>query len=320
VLDDAGIRASVVFTEPGGFSEAPIALDSSSWAAPFRWLLSRFGTPARTEVDPTPVLAAVVPLLFGFMFPDVGHGLVLATAGLVLARRSPAGEILLRCGLSAALFGAVFGEFFGIHGLLPAPLPAPLEQPFLVLGLSLAIGAGLLLLGLVFSGIEAVWQGQLPQWALDGAPVLALYLSLLLATVWPIAVVAAGAAVVWYLLGAVVLCGKQGVRCVAGRIGHLLEATLQLAINTLSFLRVGAFALAHSALSLMVVELVSMIDSLVLRALWFVLGQLVIIVLEALVVSVQVTRLVLFEFFIRFLRLEGRPYRPIAKPPGHHAA
>lgn len=320
VLREAGVEASVVFTEPTVFNAAPIALDGSYWAAPFRWVMSRFGTPSQSEVDPTPVLAVVVPLLFGFMFPDVGHGLILALVGLVLARRSPAGQILMRCGVSAALFGAAFGEFFGIHGVLPAPLGVPLEQPLRVLGMSLVIGAGLLLLGLVFSGVEAAWQGQLRHWALDGAPVLALYLAMLIAIVWPAALLAAATAVVWYIVGAFVLCRPNGLGCVGGRVGHLLEATLQLAINTLSFLRIGAFALAHCALSLMVVELASAIDSFVLRAVAFVLGQALIIVLEALVVSVQITRLVLFEFFIRFLRLEGRPYRPMAKPPAHHAA
>jgi V/A-type H+-transporting ATPase subunit I len=240
-------------------------------------------------------------------------------AGFLLARRSPAGQILVRCGISAALFGAAFGEFFGIHGLLPAPLRPPLEQPLVVLALSLAIGAGLLLLGLVFSGIEALWQDQLRHWTLEGAPVLAIYLSLLLATGWSAFLVAAAAAVVWYVAGAIALSRSSGMRCVVGRLGHLLEATLQLAINTLSFLRVAAFALAHSALSLMVVELVSAIDSLVLRAFWFVLGQMLIIVLEGMVVSVQITRLMLFEFFVRFLRLEGRPYRPMPKPPERHA-
>jgi V/A-type H+-transporting ATPase subunit I len=45
-----------------------------------------------------------------------------------------------------------------------------------------------------------------------------------------------------------------------------------------------------------------------------VLGNAVILVLEALVVSIQTTRLVLFEFFIRFLRGTGRPFRPLPAP------
>jgi V/A-type H+-transporting ATPase subunit I len=36
---------------------------------------------------------------------------------------------------------------------------------------------------------------------------------------------------------------------------------------------------------------------------------------EGLVVSIQATRLVLFEFFTRFFRPEGREFRPLAAPP-----
>ena len=54
--------------------------------------------------------------------------------------------------------------------------------------------------------------------------------------------------------------------------------------------------------------------SIAVSVLILVLGNLVIIGLEGLVVSIQTTRLVLFEFFIRFLRGEGRPFRPIAPP------
>ena len=44
-------------------------------------------------------------------------------------------------------------------------------------------------------------------------------------------------------------------------------------------------------------------------------GNLLVILLEGLVVSVQTTRLVLFEFFMRFLHGEGRPFRPLPPPP-----
>jgi len=89
-------------------------------------------------------------------------------------------------------------------------------------------------------------------------------------------------------------------------------------MNTLSFLRVGAFALAHCALSLVVIQLTLLVDNLLLRGALFVIGQIIIILFEGLVVSVQITRLVLFEFFIRFIRLEGRPYRPLTLPTAIH--
>jgi hypothetical protein len=47
-----------------------------------------------------------------------------------------------------------------------------------------------------------------------------------------------------------------------------------------------------------------------------VLGNLIVILLEGLVVSIQTTRLVLFEFFNRFLRGTGRVFEPLAPPSG----
>jgi V/A-type H+-transporting ATPase subunit I len=46
-----------------------------------------------------------------------------------------------------------------------------------------------------------------------------------------------------------------------------------------------------------------------------VVGNALILVVEGLVVSIQTTRLVLFEFFTRFFHGEGREFRPLAAPP-----
>lgn len=98
-------------------------------------------------------------------------------------------------------------------------------------------------------------------------------------------------------------------------IGHQLQSTFGLLINTLSFVRVGAFALAHSALESAIITVAAGIQSGVASACVLVVGNLLIVVLEGLVVSVQTTRLVLFEFFMRFYGGHGQPFRPAAVPP-----
>jgi V/A-type H+-transporting ATPase subunit I len=120
------------------------------------------------------------------------------------------------------------------------------------------------------------------------------------------------AGLVWYLAGAFLV--HRALIGGLAAIGHLLESGMQILANTLSFARVGAFALAHSSLS---VAVVTMADSAPLWAaiLIMVLGNVVIILLEGLVVSIQTTRLVLFEFFNRFLRGTGRVFRPLPVPP-----
>jgi len=45
-----------------------------------------------------------------------------------------------------------------------------------------------------------------------------------------------------------------------------------------------------------------------------IIGNVAIIALEGLVVGIQTTRLILFEFFIRFLAARGRPFEPLEPP------
>ena len=98
-------------------------------------------------------------------------------------------------------------------------------------------------------------------------------------------------------------------------VAELIERTLQILINTLSFSRIGAFALAHAGLSSAIVALMDSSSGIAGKASILVLGNLVVLLLEGMVVSIQTTRLVLFEFFARFLVAPGRTFRPLPPPP-----
>jgi V/A-type H+-transporting ATPase subunit I len=116
----------------------------------------------------------------------------------------------------------------------------------------------------------------------------------------------------WALLGGLVTGQGHPAARLGLAFGELFEQLFQLAVNSLSFSRVGAFALAHAGLSQAVVALAGLAG----HGGWLVLilGNLFILALEGLVVSIQTTRLVLFEFFIRFLRAEGRGFSPLPAP------
>jgi V/A-type H+/Na+-transporting ATPase subunit I len=98
-------------------------------------------------------------------------------------------------------------------------------------------------------------------------------------------------------------------------LGHLIETGFQILINTLSFLRVGAFALAHAGLSSAVVALSQTAGGLFGEWTVLIVGNVLILAIEGLVVSIQTTRLVLFEFFVRFLSGTGRSFAPLPYPP-----
>jgi V/A-type H+-transporting ATPase subunit I len=246
------------------------------------------------------------------MFADVGQGLVIAAAGFVLRKRWPMAQLFIAGGLSAAVFGVLFGSVFSLHAFQPLWL-APLDDPLQVLLVPLLGGGVLLTIGLLLYGVEAHWRGDLYAWLTSDAGFIAVYLGLLCGFVWP-----AGFAVA--AVGAAIFCLGHAWRerrpvAMLTALGGLVERTLQIMINTLSFARVGAFALAHAGLSSAIVLLMHASGSIVTQVLVLVAGNVIVIVLEGLVVSIQTTRLVLFEFFTRFLIAEGRVFRPLPAPP-----
>ncbi len=316
-LERAGIRAVLRAPRPPARSAAPVATLDNWWARPFQPLLVMWGTPDRMTVDPSGLLPIIVPLLFGYMFPDVGHGLVLVLLGLLLYRRHPRTRFLIPCGGAAMAFGAAFGEVFGFHEWLPPLWMRPLEDPLVVLAIPMLFGVVLMLLGLAFAGIEAFWRGESRAWLLRDGAVLLLYVSLLAGLLAPAAFWLSGFAIVQYFLGNLLLAARGGrSMALLNGLGELLLNLFELAMNTLSFLRVGAFALAHAALSQAMLTLADGMASPWSWGLIIVLGNGFSVVLEGLLVFVQTTRLVLFEFFIRFLREEGRLFRPVARAPG----
>jgi V/A-type H+-transporting ATPase subunit I len=161
--------------------------------------------------------------------------------------------------------------------------------------------------------MEAWWRGEFATWAATDAGFVAAYLGVLTGFLDRTGFVVAA-------VGATVFCAGHAwharrAAAALAAIAELVERLLQLLINTLSFARVGAFALAHAGLSSAIVALMDSADSIVVKGLVLVVGNVVVLVLEVMVVSIQTTRLVLFEFFTRFLTAEGRVFRPLPAPP-----
>ncbi len=294
---------------PGAIS--PVVLRNPAWARAFELFPNLLGTPASGEADPSRFVALIAPLLFGYMFGDVGQGAVLLAAGLWLKGRYPAFALLVPGGIMSMVFGVLFGSVFGREDVIPALWLHPLEQPLPVLAVTLAGGVAVVGLGLFLDGLQALWQGQGKHWLATRAGIAVAYFGLVAAVFVPgmLWVVIAGLA--WFLVGVAVTEGPGGLPRAAG---HLAETALQLGVNTISFVRVGAFALAHAGLSAAVVGLADSFESPVAVIPVMILGNALIIALEGLVVGIQTTRLVLFEFFIRFLSAEGRPFRPLHPP------
>jgi V/A-type H+-transporting ATPase subunit I len=312
LLAEAGIKGMLHLAGPPPGFEPPLLLRNPRWLRPFETFTALLGVPTAGGADPTRFVAVVSPLMFAYMFGDVGHGVVLLVAGLILSRRFPPLRLLVYGGAMSVVFGFLFGSVFALETVIEPLWMSPLDDPVMVLIVPMVGGAILLVVGMLLEAIQSYWNRQGSYWWGTGAGLMLCYLSLVASVadarwLW---VAAFGAT--WFAVGHAFVVSERRLVAVGVGFAELVEAVLQLVVNTVSFVRVGAFALAHSGLSLAVVGLAAATDSSPLTVLILVLGNIVIIGLEGLVVSIQTTRLVLFEFFIRFLRAGGRPFRPLA--------
>ena len=317
LLADGGIKGLLRLAEPPPGLEPPQLLSNPRWMRPFELFTGMLGVPGAGEADPTRVVAIVAPLMFGYMFGDVGHGAVLLIVGLVLGRRYPALSLLVAGGATSIIFGFLYGSVFAIETIFPALWLHPLEHPILIMLVPLVCGAMLLFTGMMLDAMQAHWQRRSLHWWESGAGLVLCYVSLLGALIEPWLLLAAAAGATWFIAGHAIAARRHRLVAAGEALTELLESVLQILVNTLSFVRVGAFALAHAGLSLAVVGLTEAPVSAVGKVIVLILGNVLIVVLEGLVVGIQTTRLVLFEFFVRFLRAEGRPFSPLMPPRDH---
>ncbi len=82
--------------------------------------------------------------------------------------------------------------------------------------------------------------------------------------------------------------------------------------NTVSFLRVGAFALSHVVLGYVIFTMTDAISEVhtVLGIIVLILGNTIVIFLEGLIVAIQVIRLQYYEFFSKFFNETGTEFQP----------
>jgi len=312
-LHAKGLRCVVQLSEPPAGTEAPALLANPRWARAFEAFARMVGQPGRDEADPSPLVALIAPLLFGFMFGDVGQGAVLCIVGWLLRKRLPMLGLLVPGGAMAMVFGLMFGSVFAREDLIPALWLHPLQHPVELLVSAIVLGAAILLGGLALNALQAWWRREALRWWGREAGLVLAYVSLLATVLHPAAAWLALAGAFWFALGTARFATGGRAAAFAGGLAHFVEQALQLLVNTVSFARVGAFALAHAGLSVAVVGVAAASGDV---GYWIVLvlGNLLVLVLEGMVVGIQTTRLLLFEFFVRFLEGRGRAFRPLPPP------
>ena len=339
----------VVRTTPVKRSEAgadvPVGLQNPGFLVGFQQLLSNYGWPRYQELDPTAVIGLTFPVLYGAMFGDVGHGLLLALAGLLLASRkvralagfAGLGMTIVFCGLAATLFGFLYGSFFGFEGVLPALLFHPLSNIMQILLLAVGGGVVVLVAGFLISIVNAYVDRDWGRLLVgnNGLAGLLLYLSLLglaAAVALPhFPIPGTGLGILALLSALAVMLSEPLSHAIqssrhpapesvvtAGVEGffEVFETLISLLSNSLSYVRVGAFAVAHGGLSAVILILATTASASHGLPYWLVvaLGNLVIVGFEGLVVGIQTLRLHYYEFFSKFFTGGGTRYAPLTTP------
>ncbi|HTX96933.1 MAG TPA: V-type ATPase 116kDa subunit family protein [Mycobacterium sp.] len=335
-LDPTG-AAAVPLPTPPGVDPPTLLTTRTGLSGSFSALVRTYGTVPYHDIDPTVWAGLAYVVMFGMMFGDVGHGLLLVAAAVMMRlgwiRRWPSlrpmWSFVGAAGIAASVFGLLYGECFGPTGLVPVLWLAPLENPLRLLLVALAVGA--VLLGAAYT------VGAVNRWR-EGGFRLAVYAPSGIAGATVFA--GAGAVLGGYIIGPRALVPVGLVLCVAGLLLALiglyaescggaagvlqaaiggLDVVVRLGSNLVSFARLAAFGMTHAALGWVVWRgttalwahgWIGAVEAVVL----FVVGNAVAFALEALVAGVQALRLEFYELFSRVFIGEGRPFRPWTVP------
>ncbi|MEI6413777.1 MAG: V-type ATPase 116kDa subunit family protein [Pseudomonadota bacterium] len=299
----------------------PVVIRHPRLITPFATLVQQFGIPRYGEVDPTWFFAITFVAMFGMMFGDVGHGLVLmAITGWQRKRLKQFLPLALLAGGISTLFGFLYGSLFCFEEVLPALWVAPLTQPIYMLKMALFWGIGFIfavsLLSIRNRLVIGRWRaalfehnGLIPL-ILYGAAALGLYGWQTQGQFGRVPVVVALTSLVslmaYHWQHSTAPLGERALVTVI----EALETILGYVSNTLSFLRVAAFSLNHVALGVAVFAIAKSMSSTG-SVVTIILGNLFIIGLEAAIVTIQLLRLEYYEGFSRFFSGDGKLFRPL---------
>ena len=320
------------------YPEVPVKLKNNFITRSMNTITEMYSLPAYDGVDPNPLMAPFFILFFGMIMADMAYGLLMiAASAVVLLKKKPKNpnfmEMIFWCGISTVLWGAASGGFFGdmIPQLVTMINPeSTFVMPSLFTALDdiVAIMIGSLALGVVqvFTGMAV----SVVKKTRDGDFIDALFSEIS----W------------WIILGglALFICGKllAGVPAMLGTIGIVLLVIggLMLAIggtreakgfgkftsligiiyngvtgffsDILSYIRLMALMVSGSVIASVFNTLGATTGIVPVFILISLLGNALNLALSLLGAYVHDLRLQCLEFFGRFYKEGGMPYRPLS--------
>ena len=342
--DDDKIFIMVEEDKETYFGEPPTKLKNPKLFKPFEMYVQMYGLPAHNEMDPTIFVGLTYSFIFGAMFGDVGQGLLLALVGglLYFWKKIPLAGIIGTAGVFSTFFGFMFGSIFGFEDIIDAvwlrPINSMTTLPFIgklntVFIVAVAFGMGVIIFTMILHIINAL-RSHDPGAAwfdVNGAAGLVFYASVVATIVlFMTGHKTPGGIVMAVMFGIPLLLilfkepltkkiQKRTDKMEEGKamflvqgFFELFETLLSYFSNTLSFVRIGAFAVSHAAMMEVVLMLAGVEEG---NPNWIIviLGNLFVCGMEGLIVGIQVLRLEYYEMFSRFYKGSGRAFNPYTK-------
>lgn len=305
------------------------------WAfQPFEEFVKMYGLPSYGEFDPTPFMAITYVLLFGIMFGDVGQGFCVFLLGLFLSyRKINLGKILVGCSISSMIFGCFYGSVFGFEDIIIGfrTLESSANINLTIMA-SIALGVVLVSAAMLINIYNGIRQKNIEKifFHYNGISGFVFYWGVIFAVLsmfgFGMSRISPFFVVFAVIIPLVLIYLKEPLTKLAEKkkdwkpknlgeylvenIFELFEVVLSYITNTVSFMRVGAFALNHAGMMLAVFILSRMFGESQ-NIVVIILGNLFVMGMEGLIVGIQVLRLEFYEMFSRFFAGEGKAFVPL---------
>jgi V/A-type H+-transporting ATPase subunit I len=310
----------------------PTKLKNLWFFKPFEMFIKMYGLPAYNEIDPTSFVAITYSIIFGIMFGDVGQGVCLIIGGLLIykLKKMNLAAIIALAGVFSTLFGFIYGSVFGFEDLIDPLWLSPRENVMTVLITAVGFGVLLIVIAMlinIVNGIKAKDWGRV-LFDTNGVAGLVFYGMLIACVVLVFTGHALPAIiffVIFFIIPLLLIFFREPLTHLIEKKSHifpehkvmffvestfeLFEVLLSYLTNTISFLRIGAFALSHAAM-MGVVMLLAGAETSNPNIVALVLGNVIVAAMEGLVVGIQVLRLEYYEMFSRFYKGTGKEFKP----------
>lgn len=312
---------------PEEYPTVPVKLKNNWLTRPLNMVTEMYSLPAYGSLDPNPLMAPFFILFYGIMMADMGYGLVMMLASLiVLKKKKPGGTmghlfgLLGLCGASTFVFGALTGGFFGdfltqLFALIGVSdnfaLPAlftPLNDTMMILIGAMCLGFVQILTGMAISFVKKLKHGQIMDAVWEEVTWWVVFAGLALA-------ILKVTNLVMILGGVMVVAGpvltQKGFGKVTGIFGSLYNHITGYFGDILSYSRLMALMLAGSVIAQVFNTLGAIPGNVFIFIIISMAGNALNFALNLLGCYVHDLRLQCLEYFNKFYEDGGKPFRPL---------